>query len=398
MTVKTSLISVAGRAGSGLPALALSAVMSTIVLILVGSIVRVTGNGLGCPDWPLCYGQAIPPLLHRGEWVEFSHRLVGLAASSQIVLVLVLAWRHHRDEKWVFRPALFANILLVTQIVLGGIHVILEIPPVTGWIHTGNAMLIVGLIAVVLAIALIRADWRPSALAAHGQRTFFGWLSAITAGLYLVLLGASFAVGGDASLKCPAGPTCAVTLGALRDLAALLSGLWLAAALANVIMATSAVSGGAASLLRGKPSYEWISWTTVAVYVLLLTGSYVTRSGASLVCPGFPLCGPAPAGMAALVNIQLLHRYTAYAVVALLLPIVYRLSSQRLGREVARFAHGLTVLLLLQVSLGAANILLKLPMWSRALHLTVGASIWVTVVMLWVAVTLGRGQLPRTAN
>jgi cytochrome c oxidase assembly protein subunit 15 len=102
--------------------------------------------------------------------------------------------------------------------------------------------------------------------------------------------------------------------------------------------------------------------------------------------------------MAALVNIQLLHRYTAYAVVALLLPIVYRLSSQRLGREVARFAHGLTVLLLLQVSLGAANILLKLPMWSRALHLTVGASIWVTVVMLWVAVTLGRGQLPRTAN
>jgi len=52
MTVKTSLISVAGRAGSGLPALALSAVMSTIVLILVGSIVRVTGNGLGCPDWP----------------------------------------------------------------------------------------------------------------------------------------------------------------------------------------------------------------------------------------------------------------------------------------------------------------------------------------------------------
>jgi heme A synthase len=72
------------------------------------------------------------------------------------------------------------------------------------------------------------------------------------------------------------------------------------------------------------------------------------------------------------------------------------LSNQRFGREVSRFAHGLTVMLCLQLSLGAANILWELPMWSRAMHLMVGSSIWVTMVMLWCAVSLGRRQFPRT--
>ena len=111
--------------GSRLAVLALTSLFSTIILILVGGVVRVTGNGLGCPDWPLCYGQAIPPILHRGEWVEFSHRLVGLVASAQIMLLLILAWRHYRGQKWIFRPALWATIFLVFQILLGGIHVIL---------------------------------------------------------------------------------------------------------------------------------------------------------------------------------------------------------------------------------------------------------------------------------
>ena len=43
--------------------LAVSALASTILLVAMGSIVRVTGNGLGCPGWPLCYGRMVPPAL-----------------------------------------------------------------------------------------------------------------------------------------------------------------------------------------------------------------------------------------------------------------------------------------------------------------------------------------------
>jgi heme A synthase len=100
-----------------LPGLALTALFSTILLIAMGSIVRVTGYGLGCPDWPLCYGQVIPPAM-TGAWVEFTHRLLGAAASLQIILVALFAWRGYRDRPWVFRPAIVAVALLSLQIAL----------------------------------------------------------------------------------------------------------------------------------------------------------------------------------------------------------------------------------------------------------------------------------------
>ena len=384
--------------GFRLPVLALTSLFSTIILILVGGVVRVTGNGLGCPDWPLCYGQAIPPILHRGEWVEFSHRLVGLVASAQIILLLMLAWRHYRGEKWIFRPALVAAIFLVFQILLGGIHVILEIPPLIGWIHTANAMLIVGLLAVVLAAALLSVEWRPKTLLVLVNRTMFLWLAVVNAVLYLMLFGASYAFSGDANSYCFLGFTCDGIMSVLGNLTAIVSGVLLAVALGNVVMYTSAVASSAGHLLRRRIVGIVIPWIVVAVYVLLLTGSFVTRSGASLACPSFPLCGPAPAGMSVLINIQLLHRYTAYGVSALLLLIVYWLSTIQNSHDVTRFAHGLLAILLLQVNLGAANILLKLPMWSRALHLTVGATLWVTVVIMWVAFVLGPKIIARKQN
>lgn len=284
--------------------LAFSALASTILMVLIGSIVRVSGHGLGCPDWPLCYGQAIPPFL-AGAWVEFSHRLVGAITSLQIILLAVLAWRNYRHQAWIFGPALAAVGFLLAQIMLGGLHVIYELPQATGLLHTGLAMLIVGLLAGQLVVT-----WPLTQVLSHRADKIF----------------------------------------------------------------------------RGTRFSTWVGLTAGSTYALLLTGSYVTRSGASLVCPSFPLCGTEAEALRPLINIQMLHRFAAFSVAlltAVTLVWLWRQVNQK-DRSLSLTAYILGGLLLLQFGLGISNVLLRLPMWTRILHLTVGTVFWAGMVMLWM--------------
>jgi heme A synthase len=294
------------RAKTIFPTLTVTAWISTVLLILVGSIVRVTGFGLGCPDWPLCYGQAIPPGF-TDAWVEFSHRVFGALTSLQIFALAAIAWREYRREHWVFRPAAAVAGLLVIQIGLGGLHVIMEIPPETGLIHTGAAMMIVGLLALLLA-----------------RSAPFARRMAATA----------------------------------RD-----------------------------SLLDGRlPAL--IAVTTGTSYLLLLTGSYVTRTGASLACLDFPLCGAVEQATQRLIDIHMLHRLTAFTVAGLAIATAVWMFRRTQDQGLRRFAIVLIGLVVLQFGLGIANVFFLLPMWSRVLHITVGASIWSVLVILWTVTRL----------
>ncbi|MFP6881386.1 MAG: COX15/CtaA family protein, partial [Roseibacillus sp.] len=49
--------------------LALAALISVLLLLFVGAIVRATGSGLGCPDWPTCWGKLVPPT--KVEQIDF---------------------------------------------------------------------------------------------------------------------------------------------------------------------------------------------------------------------------------------------------------------------------------------------------------------------------------------
>ena len=73
------------RAGS----LGLAATLLTFALIVVGSVVRTTGSGLACPDWPLCQGRLIPPFQFN-VMIEWTHRLLALLVS--LVLLGIASW------------------------------------------------------------------------------------------------------------------------------------------------------------------------------------------------------------------------------------------------------------------------------------------------------------------
>ena len=295
------------RLASRVSLLALTTLISTIALILMGSIVRVTGYGLGCPDWPLCYGQPIPPFL-VGAWMEFTHRLIGLIASVQIVALGWMGWRWYGYHAWLRRSSIALIVLLVVQIPLGGLHVILEIPPQTGMIHTAIALAIVGLVALIFALL------HPSTLSLRKQAGVF---------------------------------------------------------------------------MNDRRFLRWLTAGTVLLYLLLLTGSLVTRTGASLACPSWPFCGVPRDEWGPLMWIQVLHRYTAYVTGGLLLALTVFALRRAPSAPWRRFAYGLLLVLLAQFTLGVLNVLLRIPMTTRALHLTVGSTLWVLVVILWVVVHPG---------
>jgi cytochrome c oxidase assembly protein subunit 15 len=132
----------------------------TYFLIFVGGLVRASGAGLGCPDWPRCFGSWIPPAsaaqLPTGfdasqfnatlMWTEYLNRLLGVMVGLLIFATLVSAWRHHRRTPRIMWTTLAAFLLVGFQGWLGGVVVEHELAPWIVTVHLIVALLIVSLL------------------------------------------------------------------------------------------------------------------------------------------------------------------------------------------------------------------------------------------------------------
>jgi heme A synthase len=178
----------------------------TFVLVVIGGTVRATGSGLGCPDWPMCHGELIPPA-EKHTLIEFSHRTAASVVGFVFLGVTFFAFKTERRNTLVFWLAFSAGLLLVAQIVLGGITVKKELPPEIVAAHLGTAMLFMGVLLTTALVSLARTGGhRADVGTLESNYARLAMLSALAA--FATLIIGSYISGTPASLACDGWPLC----------------------------------------------------------------------------------------------------------------------------------------------------------------------------------------------
>jgi cytochrome c oxidase assembly protein subunit 15 len=286
---------------------ALATVILTFVVVVVGAYVRLSDAGLGCPDWPLCYGRPLPDAHDDARaWKEMGHRYLAGTLGLMIFGLMLAAWRKRASPGLATAIAL----LVVFQATLGKWTVTMLLKPAIVVAHLAGGMT---LLALLVWYFLQRTSF---SIPARGLR-----LPAVTA---LSVVGIQILLGGwvsanYAALACPDLPLC---------------------------------------LGQALPPMDFGN----AFHVLRELG----RTGEGELLPHD-----------ALVAIQWSHRVFALIVLATVGFAAYRTFkvSPKLGAAIG-------LLLLLQFSLGVANVAFNLPLALAAAHNAGAAALLVALVVL----------------
>ena len=112
----------------------LVAAVLTLVVVVLGAYVRLSDAGLGCPDWPGCYGQVTPPAHIEGvaaakAWKEMAHRYAASTLGMLILALAVIAWWRRQEAGQPVRLPLLLVPLVMLQGALGMWTVTLLLKP-----------------------------------------------------------------------------------------------------------------------------------------------------------------------------------------------------------------------------------------------------------------------------
>jgi len=187
---------------------AASIAVCSLFLVGLGGFVRGTGAGLSCPDWPLCYGRAVPPDFSGGVAQEVGHRYLASIVFLGTIGFAVLAWINRRPFPRLWRLIKFTLLILAAQVILGGLTVLMRLNP---FIVTAHLALGTLFFQVMALVALERIPRRSQDHEIRlVQRKPFGrgrklhQLLLVTAALiYFQIILGGFVGSSGASLVCP---------------------------------------------------------------------------------------------------------------------------------------------------------------------------------------------------
>jgi heme a synthase len=182
--------------------LSVAAAGLALIVIVVGAYVRLSDAGLGCPDWPLCYGRPLPAQIadgaaHAKAWKEMGHRYIAGGLGVLILLLCVSSWRRRKSHA--LATAILA--LVVFQATLGMWTVTLLLKPAIVTAHLLGGM---ATLALLIWLALSQFEY---SLFQEARKI------RVPAALALALVAIQIALGGwvsanYAALACPDLPGC----------------------------------------------------------------------------------------------------------------------------------------------------------------------------------------------
>lgn len=321
-----------------LRALTLLTLFLTFDLVVFGAFTRLSDSGLGCPDWPGCYGSASPlgareeihaeqsvrptgPVTHGKAWVEMIHRYLAMAVGVLIIVMTVASWRAARQGQAGVSPwwATAALVWVFAQGAFGALTVTLKLYPAIVTLHLLGG---IGLLALLAVIAEVQSP-RPLA-ASPGVRRGVQGVAALA--LLQVALG-GWVSTNYAVLACQEFPTC--------------QGSW-------------------------WPAMDFRHGFT------LLRDLGQTKHGEYL-------------PFAALTAIHYTHRLAAYVVLAAMLALAWALHRNG-GTDARRLALALLGLAAWQLASGLSNVVLGWPLLAALAH-TAGAAALITLLAVAIART-----------
>ncbi|MDR0779683.1 MAG: COX15/CtaA family protein, partial [Pseudomonadales bacterium] len=207
-----------------LQGLVIFAVALALCVVILGAFTRLRDAGLGCPDWPTCYGHLVWPQtpeqiaaataqfpdapfeVHKA-WPEVVHRYFASTLGLVIVLIAVLAWRRRQNLEQPVKLPLLLLCLVIAQGLFGMWTVTLKLWPQVVTAHLLGGFTTLALLWL-LHLRLTRQRWPAPSGALHHWQALRPWA---LVGLLLVI--AQIMLGGwtssnYAAFACPDLPTC----------------------------------------------------------------------------------------------------------------------------------------------------------------------------------------------
>ncbi len=268
---------------------ALATTIATYLLIAVGGLVRASGAGLGCPDWPRCFDRWIPPLTADGvpptidpalfnfakAWTEYLNRLLGVLVGFLILAALILAIRHYRRSPRVLWPTVAAFVLVGFEGWLGGQVVRSMLKPMVLTAHLVVALIIVSLLLYATVSAFFPPDGPRVPL--PPRRRWLGRVAIAVGLLVLLQVGVGALVRGEVQLLAEAGLPRGAWIGQLG--------------LVDLAHRNLAIVAAASVVGLARLAHVWVppdAWLRGAANVGVILVGLQVAAGLSLVSIDFP--------------------------------------------------------------------------------------------------------------